>query len=256
MSVALPGARVSPLRGARALFTSRAGGVSTGDAAGLNLARHVGDDDTAVDANRDRVERAMGVSVLYVDQVHSPDVLVVEDLAGDEEGRGLEVLRARPRTADALVTSRRDVALAMMVADCLPVLLVDAEAGVIGAAHAGRRGLLDGVLEATVEAMARRGARPGAISADIGPSVCGACYEVPLAMREEAETTLSGIGADTSWGTPSLDLRAGAVTALARAGVPRGAIGSQAPCTVEDPAYFSYRRAARTGRQAGVIRLL
>lgn len=248
MSPASLRARASRLRGARALFTTRHGGVSTGDWASLNLAQHVGDRAEDVERNRARVEEIMGVPVVYVDQVHSPDVLVIDERAS------IERLRDAPVRADALVTARDDLALAIMVADCRPVLLVDAEAGVVGAAHAGRNGLLDGVLQNTVAAMEGIGARPDRIRAEIGPGVCGACYEVPAVMREESEARLAGVAAQTSWGTPSLDLRAGAVRALTLAGVPERLIVSDAPCTLEDPDYFSYRRSSTTGRFAGVIR--
>ena len=249
MTSPLPGARASRLRGARALFTARSGGVSEGPWSSLNLARHVGDEPARVEANRARLETALARRVVYVEQVHSADVVTVDAETGVDD------LAARPRRADALVTARSDVALAIMVADCLPVLLVDAEAGVVGAAHAGRRGLLDGILPATVEAMEGLGARAEAIAAEIGPSVCGRCYEVPAAMRDESEALIGGIGAETSWGTPSLDLRAGAVSSLVSAGLDAANVLADAPCTVEDEAFFSYRCAATTGRFAGAIAL-
>lgn len=237
-----PTARAPRLRGARSLFTGRAGGVSGGDFAGLNLARHVGDEEADVERNRALLAAEVGLPLAFVDQVHSPDVHVLP------ASGPVPVV-----TADALVTDRRDVALAIMVADCLPVLLVDPDAGVIGAAHAGRRGLLDGVLQETVRAMAALGAVPARIGAAIGPSICGACYEVPAAMREESAAQLPELAATTSWGTPSLDLTAGAVAALVGAGVPAAAIEDRHPCTLEDEDFFSYRRSARTGRLAGVI---
>ena len=236
-------ARAPRLRGARAVFTGRAGGVSIGEHESLNLARHVGDEDGAVEENRALLAAEIGAPLVFVDQVHSPDVHVLP------ASGPLPVM-----TADALVTDRTDVALAIMVADCVPVLLSDARAGVIGAAHAGRRGLLDGVLAATVEAMTSLGAHPEDVTASIGPSICGACYEVPAAMQEESVARLSAVRATTSWGTRSLDLRAGSVQALERAGVPAEAIDADHPCTLEDERFFSYRRGARTGRFAGVIR--
>lgn len=241
-------ARASRLRGARALFTGRGGGASTGPYAGANLALHVGDDPQAVLANRAALRARMDVPVLFVDQVHSADVAVIDarsEIGGDAEGQ--------VRTADALVTDRDDVALAIMVADCLPVLLADAEAGVIGAAHAGRVGLLGGVLEATVAEMIALGARAERIAARIGPSICGQCYEVPEQMCQDASAALPSIAARTRWGTPGLDLRAGAREALGRIGVLD--VGIDGPCTAEDPGCFSYRRESVTGRQAGVIAL-
>ncbi|ATG55313.1 laccase [Brachybacterium ginsengisoli] len=235
--------RAPRLRGARSLFTGRSGGVSIGDHAGLNLARHVGDDELSVEHNRALLAEEVGVPVIFVNQVHSADVHVLP-----ETGQSAIV------TADAMVTDRRDVALGIMVADCLPVLLSDPRAGVVAVAHAGRQGLLTGVLQNTVSAMVRLGARPEDLEASIGPAICGACYEVPAAMRGEAAEILPETWATTSWGTPSLDLRAGAAAVLEAAGVPRAAIDAEHPCTLEDERFYSYRRAARTGRFAGVIR--
>ncbi|APX34482.1 laccase [Brachybacterium sp. P6-10-X1] len=248
MTSTLP-ARAPRLSGARALFTGRAGGVSTGDRAALNLARHVGDDPDAVERNRQRVAAAIGAPLVFVDQVHSAEVHVVAGPTGGHDAGEVPVV-----SADALVTRRADVALAIMVADCLPVLLADPVAGVVGAAHAGRAGLLDGVLEATISEMRALGSRPEDLTASIGPSICGACYEVPAAMREEAATRLPATRARTRWGIPALDLRAGAISVLRSAGVPPAAIDAEHPCTREDESLFSYRRQASTGRFAGVIR--
>lgn len=236
-------ARASRIRGARALFTGRAGGVSTGDFSALNLARHVGDEDAAVSRNRGLLAAELGAEPVFVDQVHSARVHVLPSTGP------VPVVRA-----DAMVTDRADAALAIMVADCLPVLLSDAGAGVVAAAHAGRVGLLDGVLERTVEAMTALGARAERLEVAVGPSICGRCYEVPAEMREQAGARAPESVATTSWGTPALDLRAAAAAALERAGVRRAAIDADHPCTLEDEDYFSYRRAARTGRFAGVIR--
>lgn len=236
-------ARAPRLRGARALFTGRAGGVSVGDHAGLNLARHVGDDDEAVERNRALLAQEIGAPLIFVEQVHSADVLVLP-----AEGPVPVV------AADAIVTDREDVALAIMVADCLPVLLSDPVSGTIAVAHAGRQGLLGGVLQNTVVAMEQFGARPEDLTASIGPSICGACYEVPESMRAEASAQLPATWASTSWGTPSLDLRAGATEVLVGAGIPEHSIDAGHPCTLEDESFYSYRRQARTGRFAGVLR--
>lgn len=237
------------MRGARALFTTRRGGVSTGDFAGANLARHVGDDPVAVERNRALLAAQIGAPLVFVEQVHSADVHILR--AGPE----LAAVSGTAVTADALVTDREDVALAIMVADCMPVLLADAQAGVIGAAHAGRRGLLDGILQNTVGAMASLGARAERIEAVVGPSACGRCYEVPAAMREESAGILTAVASTTRWGTPALDLHAGAVQALTAAGLRAEAVEVLGPCTIEDEDFFSYRRDASTGRFAGVIRL-
>ncbi|MEK8170372.1 laccase domain-containing protein [Streptomyces sp. M19] len=114
-----------------------------------------------------------------------------------------------------------------------------------GAAHAGRPGLVAGVVPAAVEAMLRLGAEPGRIVAYTGPSVCGRCYEVPEAMRAEVAGTVPEAWAETSWGTPAVDVAAGVRSQLAEFGV---AFGEQsAVCTLESADHFSYRRERTTG---------
>lgn len=217
--------------------------MSTGDHAGLNLARHVGDEEHCVQRNRALLTEEIGAPLVFVDQIHSADVHVLPTTG-----------EVPVRAADALVTDRRDVALAIMVADCLPVLLSDSVAGVVAVAHAGRQGLLTGVLQHTVESMVALGTRPEDLEVSIGPSICGACYEVPADMRDEAAALLPETWARTSRGTPSLDLRAGAAAVLEAAGVPAASLDMGHPCTLEDERFFSYRRSARTGRFAGVLR--
>lgn len=231
-------ARALDLSGARALFTSTAHG---------NLALHVGDDPAVVRANRAALERAVGRPVVYVNQVHSARVTVIETR------EQLAAQQAAPDSSDALVTNRADIALAMMVADCVPVVFADAVGGVVGAAHAGRRGLLDGVLDVTVETMCALGATKADIQAVVGPSVCGDCYEVPAEMREESVALVPEVAATTSWGTPALDLRAGAVAVLVRGGIPAANVQRFDACTMETPDLYSYRNDSATGRFAGVI---
>lgn len=253
---AVTGARAPRLRGARALFTTRLGGVSEPPFDGLNLAHHVGDAPEAVTRNRELLAAHIGAPLVFVEQVHSDRVHVLRASeppagdAGDAGGAG----ERQVVTADALVTDRTDVALAIMVADCLPVLFSDAEAGVVAAAHAGRAGLLGGVLERTLEQMRALGARPERTHAAIGPGICGSCYEVPEEMRARASGGLPAVRATTRQGTPALDLRAGARAILEGAGLAPSAVDDDHPCTLETDALFSYRRAQRTGRFAGVIR--
>lgn len=152
-------------------FFGRQGGVSEGEFASLNASRSVGDDLGNVRENVHRAVMALKlgpVPVALAHQVHGTDVLVV----GEDYD-----LENRPE-ADALVTTRPGIALGILTADCVPVLLADAEAGVIGAAHAGWRGAVEGVLARTVEAMVALGAEPGRISAAIGPSIAAESYEV------------------------------------------------------------------------------
>ena len=231
-------ARALDFSGARALFT----GVAEG-----NRARHVGDDPREVKKRREALERKLGAPLVFVEQVHSADVAIVRTEADVRE------MRERARVADALVTPMADVALAIMVADCVPVVLAEESSGVMGAAHAGRRGLLGGVLGATVEAMASLGASPKNIHALIGPSVCGRCSEVPEQMFAESVAEHEALASRTSWGTPALDLPAGAVAELRAAGLAHESIEVIERCTLETEELFSYRRDPHTGRFAGVI---
>lgn len=227
--------------GVRGGFSTRGGGVGGGRFATANLSTSVGDDPAAVATNRRRLDAWAGAPVTYHRQVHG----VVVALAG------------QPVTdADAVLGGPGD-AVAVLAADCLPVLLADAAAEVAAAAHAGRRGLVAGVLQATVEAMTARGADPARIVAVVGPGICGLCYEVPAVMRDEVADRVPGTAATTRAGTPSLDLPAGAVGVLTRAGV--GTVRVLGCCTAESPALFSHRRdgapGAPTGRFAGVVSL-
>ena len=141
--------------------------------------------------------------------------------------------------------------LAVRAADCVPVLLADARAGVIGAAHCGRPGLAAGVVPRTLEAMRALGATE--ITAWIGPHVCGACYEVPAEMQAEVGAIEPASVATTSWGTPSLDLAAGVRAQLERGGAVAVDAGG---CTRESPDLYSYRRdGSSAGRLAGLIRI-
>lgn len=144
-----------------------------------------------------------------------------------------------PPEADALVTDRPGVALAVRVADCVPVLLADPAAGVVGVAHAGRRGMDAGVVAAAVGLMAEVGADPTRTRAVLGPSVCGRCYEVPAAMRDDVASRHPVTASRTWRATPALDVAAGVLEQLARLGV----AAEQVPgCTVEDEALGSVRR--------------
>ncbi|WP_233493623.1 polyphenol oxidase family protein [Desertihabitans brevis] len=238
-------------------FTDRSGGVTQGTMGSLNLGRSNLDPD-GVRENFDRVRSALDVhTVVALGQVHTPDVVQVtpELVAGwGEHGHLGSSLPGQSRlpVADAMVATDAigtGVALAIRVADCLPVVLTDPAAGVVGAAHAGRVGLLAGVLTNTVDAMRRAGA--GRISATIGPHVCGACYEVPTEMQDAAARQHPRIRATTSWGTPSLDLGAAARDQLEQQGVTVHSLGR---CTRTDEELHSHRRdGAQSGRQAALV---
>jgi YfiH family protein len=233
--------------GVRAGFTTRDGGVSAGGYEGLDLALHVGDDEGAVAENRARLAAWAGAPVRFARQVHGTTVARV---AAGPDTQDTGALGAEPE-ADALVTSSPGVPLGVLVADCLPVLLADPAARVVAVAHAGRRGLLAGVLPRVVAAMAALGAQPAGIRASVGPAAGGCCYEVPAQMQEEAVASVPELLATTSWGTPSLDLRAGAVAQLRGLGL--SAVTTAGGCTIEDESFYSYRRSGRTGRFAGVV---
>jgi polyphenol oxidase len=236
---ALPGVRMG--------FTGRGPGVGAPPYTGLNLGGHVGDDPEAVSANRAGLAAELGVApdrLAFMDQVHGDTVVRLDDAwAGARPGE--------PGPAcDALVTTRRDVALGVLVADCVPVLLAAPDEGVAGVAHAGRKGMAAGVVLRLVEAMRDLGAR--ALVGRVGPSVCPRCYPVPLDLREEVATVWPVTRSVDRHGEPSLDVAAGVLEQLA----PHCADLEQVPgCTVERADLYSYRRDGVTGRFAGVVRL-
>jgi len=226
--------------GVRVVFTTRAGGVSSGRYGSLNLGLSVGDEEPAVLANRESLIGAFDggpARVSWISQVHGAEVTRSPSAAGTE--------------ADAHFTDVSGVALGVLVADCAPVLLADPVARVAGAAHAGRPGLARGVVPALIAAMAGAGADPSRMRALIGPSVCGRCYEVPGELRDEVEAAAPGSACVTSKGTPGIDIRAGLRRQLAAAGV--AVVADDQRCTVESAEFYSYRRDGTTGRFAGLV---
>ncbi|MCP2169535.1 hypothetical protein LX83_006421 [Goodfellowiella coeruleoviolacea] len=226
----------------RRIVTTRAGGQSKPPYDSFNLGDHVGDDPRDVAANRRRLAEGVGLDVerlVWMEQVHGRTVTVVDTPS-----------QTPIEATDGLVTATPGLALVVLVADCVPVLLADPVAGVVGAVHAGRVGARVGVLPAALAAMTAAGARVDRIEALLGPSVCGQCYEVPSAMRDDVEAHLPGSASRTRAGRPGLDLRAGLWNQLAAAGVAR--IGVDPRCTVEDHSLFSFRRDGNTGRLAAV----
>lgn len=224
------------------MTTTRAGGVSAAPFDTFNLGDHVGDDPLAVEANRRRLATATKLGpdrVVWMNQVHGDNVVTVD-------GPGPTVDRT-----DGLVTVQPRLALAVVTADCVPVLMADARAGVIAAVHAGRVGAQKGIVARALEAMLRHGARLGDVSVFLGPAVSGANYEVPAAMADEVEAALPGSRATTSQGTAGLDLRAGIARQLSDLGVT--AVDVDPRCTVADHNLFSHRRGAPTGRLASLV---
>ena len=223
--------------GVRALVTTRRGGVSAGSYASLNLATHVGDDGSAVTANRHRLRHALGLPVepAWLEQVH---------------GTGVAVL---PRTAhgaaDAAVTFARGNVCAVLVADCLPVFLASRAGDRVGIAHAGWRGLVAGVVEATVAAL---DCEPGSLIAWLGPSIGPEAFEVGHEVRDAFLARDPGASVAFRPGREGrflADLPALARRRLATAGVT--AVHGGGLCTHADPArFYSYRRDGATGRMA------
>jgi purine-nucleoside/S-methyl-5'-thioadenosine phosphorylase / adenosine deaminase len=253
MPTPLSADRLAALPRIRHGFFTRHGGVSQGCYASLNCGLGSKDDPVAVTENRVRVARFLTAeSLITAHQVHSATAVVVE--------RGWS-LEARPR-ADAIVTATRGLALGVLTADCAPVLFADAQAGVVGAAHAGWRGALSGVLEATLAAMETLGARRPRIEAAVGPCITRPAYEVGFEFKQ---AFLAGDAASAQFfarpdgdqrARPHFDLPGYVLYRLARAGLSPGA---PPPCTYagqED--FFSYRRSqarneADYGRQISAI---
>ncbi|MFI9751998.1 peptidoglycan editing factor PgeF [Streptomyces collinus] len=231
--------------GAHFGFTDRWGGVSAAPYEELNLGGAVGDDPDAVRTNRDLAAGSLGIEpdrVVWMNQVHGADVAVVDGPWGSSDP---------VPSVDAIVTTCRGLALAVLTADCVPVLMADPVAGVAAAAHAGRPGMIAGVVPAALRAMTDLGAEPSRIVARTGPTVCGRCYEVPEAMRAEVSAVEPAAYADTSWGTAAVDVSAGVHAQLDRLGVRDR---EQSPvCTLESRDHFSYRRDRTTGRLAGYV---
>ncbi len=223
-------------------FTDRTDGVSAPPYGEANLALHVDDDPDAVAANRERLAANLGIGVddlVTMTQVHGRELVVVAGPLGEVE----------PPQADAVLTEAQDVALVAQVADCVPILLAGPQ-GTIAAVHAGWRGVVAGVVPASIEAFVERGVQPASIRAWVGPAICPACYEVGDDVREQVAAAAESAYAVTAQGTPAVDVRAGVLEQLARYQIAAEVIET---CTAEDDRLYSYRRDGRTGRQAGVI---
>ena len=228
-------------RPVRMVFTTRNGGVSQQPYGSFNLAKHVGDNAQNVADNRERLARVLELEhIQWMEQLHTNTVSVVTEAS-------TEPLAA----TDAMVTTVPHLALGVLVADCVPVLLADPQAGVCAAVHAGRMGARNGIVSRTVETMTELGANPYNIQALLGPAASGENYEVPAAMAADVEARLPGSRTRTKKGTAGLDIRAGLVRQLLSLGVT--AIEADPRCTIANKEFFSYRREGTTGRQAGVI---
>jgi YfiH family protein len=225
--------------------TDRLGGVSGGAYAGrdhtggLNLGDHVGDRAQDVAANRAALARSVGLEperLLVLRQVHGREVVHVQ-----------EPWTGPAPEADAMVTTASGLGLVVLVADCVPVLLVAPDEGVVAVAHAGRPGLVAGVVPAVVAAVRDLGGRR--LVARLGPSVCPRCYPVPLAMREDVAALAPSSRSVSRDAEPAVDVGAGVLEQLAAEGV---RVRQLPGCTAESPDLYSYRRDGRTGRFAGL----
>lgn len=217
------------------LFTDRAGGASKGRFSSFNLGLTVGDDPADVSLNRSNLEDLTSPLVI-MNQVHGDTVIVVE-------GQPDVSIKA-----DAVVTQESGIALAVLVADCIPVLLWDEESSCIAAVHVGRRGLLNEIIHKTIQVMRELGA--DRISAEFGPAICGKCYEVGQDVFEEVITKYPRARCAESAFDFALDLPAALEHELLQLSIP---VLRTSICTFESEGHYSYRRDGVTGRAAGVI---
>lgn len=246
--------RAGALEGVAHGFLGRRGGVSGGVCAGLNVGLGSDDDREAIHENRRRAVEAVapGAALVTVHQIHSPDALYAGAPWADD---------ARPR-ADAMATDRPGLVLGILTADCAPVLLADAEAGVIGAAHAGWRGAFGGVVESVVAEMERLGAERGRIAAAVGPCVARKSYEIDDGLFRrfvEADPNNERFFGGGREGHHQFDLEGFVLSRLAEAGL--GRVEALGEDTYSQPdRFFSFRRATHRGepdygRQISLIAL-
>ena len=215
-------------------FSDRTGGLSTGAFLSRNVATHVGDDHATVMANRAGLESDLALPIQYMDQVHGKTVATIEK----------QIIL--PPTADALLTQVAGIGLAVMVADCIPLLL--ASAHVVAAVHVGRKGLMNKVALETIQEMRSYSATD--ITAIVGPSICGHCYEVSKDVYDDVTRSFPLAGSKTREGGFALDLSRALIDQLQSLGVK---VIDEGRCTVEDKNLYSYRRDGVTGRQVGVV---
>jgi YfiH family protein len=219
-------------------FTDRHGGSSPPPFESFDLGARGPDRSAERQANFELLAHELGVrTIATMRQAHTASVAVVTSATSE------------PAPCDGLVTRERGVALCVRVADCVPLVLADTEAGVVAVAHAGRVGVATGIVAATLEAMRELGGH--VVEAWVGPYVCGSCYEVPASMRADVASSAPAAFACTTWGTPSLNLGAAATAQLLAAGC---TVNDRSRCTRESADLYSYRRdGASSGRSAGVV---
>ena len=205
------------------IYTTRLGGVSSGQFATCNLGARAGDDPHAVESNRNALAQSIGAELSLVTQVHSANVFDLDESIDPNHNVGSDRmvgLRSSYRLeADGQVTTLEGVALGMFAADCLPVMLADPSARVIGAAHCGRRGLQRGVLAQTIALMCAKGARPENIVATLGPGICGDCYEVGDRVSSDFAQDFPGTATVTRFGGAGINIAAAAERELTAEGI-------------------------------------
>ena len=215
-------------------FTDRTGGLSTGAFLSRNVATHVGDDAAVVLSNRAELENLLGLPLQFMEQVHGNAVASI----------GAEII-AEP-IADALMTQSAGIGLAVMVADCIPLLLASSQT--VAAVHVGRKGLMNEVASSAIAQM--RSHDTSEITAVVGPSICGKCYEVSEEIYDDVVKSFPLAASKTRDGGFALDLSRALIDQLQNLGVK---VVDEGRCTVEDMNLYSYRRDGVTGRQVGVV---
>lgn len=224
----------------RIIFTSKLHG---------NLALNELSDAEQTRKNRLRLEAQINKPIVFAHQTHSNDVALVT------ESSSITEFFKTPPKVDALVSARDDLALAMVVADCIPLALVDSKRGIFAAVHAGRKGVINFIAKQTLNEMTQLGSELNDVEAVIGPSICGRCYEVDPFMHDELAKDFPAISSTTTWGTKALDLKAELENQLFQLGLQPKQVHNLNICTLEDPSYFSYREGDKSSRFATIVYL-
>jgi hypothetical protein len=242
-----------------ALVTTRGGGVSSGNYESLNLGLHVGDDAAAVLANRALVADALQTGLddfVYAQQTHSPDVLVVTE---EHRGRGARSLADAIPATDALITQTPGIVLAVMVADCVPLVIFDPTRRILACVHAGWGGTVRGVTPATIAMMQQLGSDPADLIVGIGPSIAPDRYQVGRDVVEAARMAfpqhLEQVVRPDGTGAWTFDLWRANTLQLLAAGVPEGQVQLAGLDTGPGTPYFSHRSEGPCGRFAAFARL-
>lgn len=229
-------------------FTTRAGGASSGEYGTLNLAYHVGDEAALVARNRRALEAELGCEVVWMSQIHS-DIWKDASTATRSPSGSLGVGEADALILDAATAPATGYAIAVIVADCIPLLLLDSTGQRGAAVHVGRAGLDSAIALRVLAELERRGSSAANIRAVIGPHICGSCYEVPATMADDVGARWPQARSTTSWGTPALDLGRALADQLASRGVAH--VDDMGICTLGDEQYYSHRRSGKVHRPAG-----